>query len=144
MVGKNGAIAILGLAIGGFLAYKLLGGDDPEPDKVTNLPGPLDGSKPTLSGAEINSKVATVFSAMADIDPFNWGFDKVKNQLKGLNGADLLRVYKAFGYRRYIFWGYDETGLGEKLDLFGWFRKEFKTGQITELQRIWASTGMKI
>ncbi len=101
-----------------------------------------DGSKPMLSKAEISSKAKTQLSAMS-----RPGTKEriLVDSIRNLNGADLIRVFNAFGVVAYDnTFGAKAIIFGNDLDLFGWYNEELKGSDKEEMQSVWDKTGMEI
>lgn len=100
-----------------------------------------DKSKSATISKDVAEQLAeNQFSAMADLGTDE---DTLVNDLKGLNGTDLQRVYSAFGTRNYAYSG-NWFGLGYSYDLFGWYKKELSDKQRKPLREIWAKSGLPI
>lgn len=116
--------------------------------KAAQLPGgagadynpPADNSTPKLSNTEIQSIANTQFSAMADL-----GTNEALlfSSIKNLSGADLVRVYQAFGTKPYASTG-SWFGIGYSLDLFGWYKEELGESDLQKMRQIWAKSGLAI
>ena len=112
---------------------------------VKNVP---DGSRPTLTQAEIDSVAASQLRAM---NTTGTDEDELISSIERLNGADLRRVYKAFGTKsRSSFWGRSVLTGGTDLDLLGWYRAELNPEDSDDrrylniLQDIWKRAGITI
>jgi len=101
---------------------------------------PADSSIPSLSQTEIQSIANTQFSAMADLGTNE---TLLLSSLKNLSGADLVRVYNAFGTKPYAATG-SWFGIGYPLDLFGWYSEEISGSTLTKMKNIWAKSGLAI
>ena len=145
MAAQKGDIATLGLlAAVGVGLWVIFGGKL----KAAKLPGgggvdynpPADGSTPTLSNTEIQSIANTQFSAMADL-----GTNEALlfSSIKNLSGADLVRVFQAFGIKSYSLTG-SWFGIGYDLDLFGWYKEELGESDLKKMRQIWAKSGLAI
>lgn len=101
---------------------------------------PADASSPSLSNTEIQTIAATQFSAMADL-----GTNEALlfSSIKNLSGADLIRVYNAFGTKSYAATG-SWFGVGYPLDLFGWYKEELGESDLQKMKQIWAKSGLTI
>lgn len=107
-----------------------------------------ESRKPNLLPTEINARVEGLYSAMRSNFTSN---DEEVQQIfnivadPNLNGADLKEIYKTFGVRPYDVMLKQDTsdwvvsiGIGEELDLFGWFRHEIEDKDLLRgLSNIW-------
>ncbi len=134
-----GLLAAVGIGLWFILSGKL---------KAAQLPGgagadynpPADGSSPGLSNTEIQSIASTQHSAMADL-----GTNEALlfSSIKNLSGADLIRVFNAFGTKAYAATG-AWFGVGYPLDLFGWYKEELGESDLQKMRGIWAKSGLAI
>jgi len=116
--------------------------------KANTLPGgrgaeynpPADQSASVLSQTEIQAIANTQLSAMSDLGTNE---TLLINSLKSLSGADLIRVYNAFGTKAYSLTG-SWFGIGYPLDLFGWYSEEISGSALTQMKNIWAKSGLAI
>jgi hypothetical protein len=126
------------LGVGLFVVIKSLGGNS----KINprDLPPTGDGSSPLISNAEVNSVAGSVYRGM---DRVGTDEDLMYSVLAPLNGADLGRVFVAFGRKQY-FIATSGTYIGTKIDLFGWFREELNQSELAQMQNIWTKANMTI
>lgn len=113
--------------------------------KNTPLPS---GVTPTISDTEAQNIADTQLQAM---DGFGTDWAMIKQSLKGLNGADLVKVYRAFGVKPYntISGRYDEPnfmsdGFVRYLSLHGWYKQELDSTKMAALRKIWKKSKMEL
>lgn len=113
-----------------------------------NLPGgggatynpPIDATISTITGTEANAIAQKQYSAMADLGTNE---DLLFASLRNLNGADLIKVYNAFGTKNYAASG-SWFGIGYPLDLFGWYTEELGSSDLAKMRSIWRKSGLNI
>jgi hypothetical protein len=141
----KGDIATIGLyAAVGFGLWMIFGGKL----KAANLPGgagasynpPGDGSSLGVSATQIQSIANTQFSAMADIFTNE---ALLFSSLQNLSGADLIRVFQAFGLKPYAGTG-SWFGVGYSLDLFGWYKEELGGSDLIKMRQLWSKSNLNI
>lgn len=122
------------------------GNDSFQKDKDQILDkGTSDGSSAgTLSDQEI---LSIAQGQLAYMDRPGTSND-IFNDLEGLSGKDLQRVYVAFGRKWYDpFLGVQSGSLfsiigHQELDLFGWYRGELSPSELTRMRGIWQKSGL--
>lgn len=116
--------------------------------RTAKLPGgsgasynpPSDASAGTITGTEAAAIAQKQFSAMADLGTNE---DLLFSSLRNLNGADLIKVYNAFGTKSYAASG-SWFGVGYPLDLFGWYTEELGSSDLAKMRSIWNKSGLNI
>jgi hypothetical protein len=103
------------------------------------LTPPKDGSKPELD--------AEGYAALADLQEnamasFGTSTEKLFNTVEGLNGADLKQLFKAFGKRKYMWFG-GTSYLGQNKNLFEWYIEELDDRDLNRMRAIWDKSGLK-
>lgn len=101
---------------------------------------PADGSTPVLD-ADQSLEIADYLEKQ--MGSFGSGFDNMMKKLRVLNGADLKRVYKAFGNRKYLLFGAAYT-LGTEKNLFEWFEEELDGREYAQMRALWEKSGLKM
>lgn len=91
-------------------------------------------------------KAAEIADALQNaMDNDGWAFGTQEqvmfNLLKGLTGADLNKVFIAFGKRKYFWTGSSEI-FGSDKNLFEWFASELGTSDLTKMKQIWAKSSV--
>lgn len=123
-------------------------------ETVENAKTAKNARRPNLLPTEIDARVRTLYSAMRS----NWTSNDEEIQAifnvvtdPKLNGKDLQEIYREFGTRAYDVISNQDTagwvvslGIGEELDLFGWFQHEITDPDLLRgLSNIWeAKAGM--
>jgi hypothetical protein len=134
-----GDIALLGAV--GIAAWFLL-------KKTSIAPGgggasynpPKDSSTARITATEATAIANKQHSAMADLGTNE---QLLFSSLNGLNGADLVKVYNAFGQKNYAVTG-SWFGVGYSLDLFGWYSEELDGSDLAKMRTIWAKSGLAL
>lgn len=132
-------LALLGIV--GIAGYFLL-------KKTSILPGggganynePKDKSSAKITKTEAAAIANKQHSAMADLGTNE---QLLFDSLKGLNGADLVLVFDAFGQKNYAATG-SWFGAGYSLDLFGWYSEELDGSDLAKMRAIWTKSGLSI
>lgn len=105
-------------------------------DKKTK---PLDNSiKPTLTNTQATQVAETLFRYM---NQFGTKEDELLKECRKYNGADLQKIFEAFGVRKYFVTGWSKV-LGEQLNLFGWFSEELSGSDLEEMREIWEKANL--
>lgn len=73
--------------------------------------------------------------------------DSLFLDLQGLNSDDLKFIYNQFSTHKYKWFGspadaLGAMGLGENLDLFGWYRAELSDNELSKMRQNWSKTGL--
>ncbi len=106
---------------------------------------------PTILVADARAIADFLFQQMKGFGGVNSNeYSAMYNALLKLNGKDLQMVYKAFAIRprsnitgETTTTGFTKVGLGEELDLFGWFNRELKnTNQLQNMRQLWSKSGL--
>lgn len=99
---------------------------------VPSLPGQSAPPAPTITNAEAKAIAERQYIAM-----WRPGTDENElfRSLNGLNGADLRRLYEAFGMRNYY-------NFRRNLDLFGWYVEELDRGELDRMRIYWNKSGL--
>jgi len=106
----------------------------------TALTPPADGSTPTFSAEQAVELADKLEKAMGS---FGSSFTDMTKWLKVLNGADLKKVYQAFGNRKYLMFG-SAALLGTEKNLFEWFEEELDGREYAQMTAIWEKSGLKM
>ena len=101
---------------------------------------PKDNSSAKISKTEALAIANKQFSAMADLGTNE---QLLFSSLNGLNGADLVLVFDAFGQKNYASTG-SWFGAGSSLDLFGWYSEELDGSDLAKMRAIWTKSGLSI
>ena len=134
-----GDLALLGVVgVAGYFIFK----------KFNIAPGgggagynpPKDNSTARITATEATAIANKQFSAMADLGTNE---QILFSSLNGLNGADLIKVFNAFGQKNYAASG-SWFGAGYSLDLFGWYSEELGSSDLSKMRTIWAKSGLSI
>lgn len=116
--------------------------------KRAKLPGgsgasynpPADASMASITDTEAAAIAQKQFSAMADLGTNE---QILYSSLANLNGADLVKVYNAFGTKSYAATG-SWFGVGYPLDLFGWYSEELDSSEAAKMRSVWAKSGLNL
>jgi hypothetical protein len=134
-----GDLALLGVVgVAGYFIFK----------KFNIAPGgggasynpPKDNSTARITATEATAIANKQHSAMADLGTNE---QLLFSSLNGLNGADLVKVYNAFGQKNYAGTG-SWFGVGYSLDLFGWYSEELDNTELARMRTIWSKSGLSI
>lgn len=99
---------------------------------------PLDVSKSTLTNTQATQVAEKLFRYM---NQFGTKESKLLEECKKYNGADLQKIFEAFGVRKYFVTGWSKV-LGEQLNLFGWFGEELSGSDLDEMREIWKKSNL--
>lgn len=103
-------------------------------DKFMKI-GNRSGEDATLTTAEAVSLAGQIETTMSN---FGTDTEELFGLVSGLNGADLVKVYNAFGFRPYNSAMGVSSGIlfGEKKSLFEWFRNELSKKDLERMKEI--------
>jgi hypothetical protein len=114
--------------------------------KVDNSNFP-DNSSPSISKGEAQTIADTQLQAM---NTLGTNFPKLKQSLQGLNGADLVLVFRAFGNKYYntVSGVLDQPNMLNSsfvryLNLHGWYHQELDQENLNIIRKIWRKSGLK-
>lgn len=142
------------IAVGGLVLFnKLAKGANTGPGVADDISGftttdPLTGEqiyvpmpKPTLTESNAKKVAHALENAFSLWD---WDDSEVIELLEKYNGADLRRIYDAFGERSYLFGGSGPGWFGSDLDLFQWFVEELDDDDLAVMRLVWKRSGLPI
>jgi len=126
-----------------FIGYKLFGKTDEEKahdQQVKELlkkplpipPGQNQAPPAKLTAAEARAIAERQYIAM---NRPGTDEDELFRSLNGLNGADLRKVFEAFGVRDYY-------TLRRPLNLFGWYVEELDIAELSAMRIYWYKAGI--
>jgi hypothetical protein len=101
---------------------------------------PKDSSTARITATEATAIATKQHTAMADLGTNE---QLLFSSLNGLNGADLVKVFDAFGQKNYAATG-SWFGTGYSLDLFGWYSEELDGSDLAKMRTIWAKSGLSL
>lgn len=116
-------------------------------EEIDLKPVPVPPNQAEAPKATITTAEATAIAQKQLIAMDQYGTDEslLFGSLRGLNGADLRLVYKAFGIVNYS----DRLGtreripiFGQKLDLFGWYVQELDKTELGSMRILWYKAGV--
>lgn len=124
---------------------------DPENDEFQSNKGQIF-DRPTGDGSQASSISSQEIQSIADGQLSYMdrpGTSKeIFDDLKGLSGKDLQRVYAAFGKKWYdpvlgIQSGAAFGWVHDELDLFSWYREELDSEELSQMRQIWSKSGLQ-
>jgi len=101
---------------------------------------PKDNSSAKITATEATAIATKQHTAMAELGTNE---QLLFSSLNGLNGADLVKVFDAFGQKNYAATG-SWFGTGYSLDLFGWYSEELDGSDLAKMRTIWAKSGLAL
>lgn len=99
---------------------------------------PTDTSKATLTNTQAKQVAEKFFRYM---DKFGTDTDDVVFLSQQYNGADLQKIYKAFGVRKYFGTGRG-TIFGDYINIFGWFERELSGNKLDIVKAAWEKSNL--
>ncbi len=140
---KNQIILIAVIVLGfGLFAAGLLKGKGKGGKKVDIDTKPKDGSKKndstTISDGQAKVRALNIYDAM---DRSGTLEDKIFENLDGLNGASLQKVFQQFGTPKY-FISEGSLILGDDLNLFQWLENELSGSDLKKAKSIFKKSNL--